>query len=93
MFEQVFFVEKGQQVFFDLRVFGSNACWYLNKSLHHCDVINTNEKKRVYNERVLQADHGTLTSLGFSIYGSMGRKCHKVYYQICYQKNVIYESQ
>ena len=55
------FWERGQQAFFDLRVFDPNTCRYLNKSLQHCHVINENEKKRTYNERVLQIDHGTFT--------------------------------
>ena len=71
--------ERGQQAFFDLRVFDHNACWYLNKSLQQCHVINKNEKKRAYNERVLQIDHGTFTPLIFSIYGSMAKECHKFY--------------
>ena len=73
------FWERGQQAFFDLRVFDPNACRYLNKSLQHFHAINENEKKRAYNERVLQVDHGTFTPLVFSIYGSMGRECHKFY--------------
>ena len=73
------FWERGQQAFFDLRVFYPNACRSLNKSLQHCHTINENEKKRAYNERVLQVDHDTFTPLVFSIYGSMGRECHKFY--------------
>ena len=73
------FWERGQQAFFDLRVFDPNACRYINKSLQHCQVINENEKKRAYNERVLQVDHGTFTPLAFSIYENMGRACHKFY--------------
>ena len=55
------FWEREQQAFFDLRVFDPNTSRYLNKSLQHCHVINENEKKRTYNERVLQIDHGTFT--------------------------------
>ena len=76
------FWERGQQAFFDLRVFDPNTCRYLNKSLQHSHLINENEKKGTYNERVLQADHGTFTSLVFSIYGGMGRECHKFYSQL-----------
>ena len=61
------FWERGQQAFFDLRVFDPNTCRYLNKSLQHCHVINENEKKRTYNERVLQIDHGTFTPCDFDI--------------------------
>ena len=73
------FWERGQQAFLDFRVFNPNAYRYLNKSQQHCHVMNENEKKRAYNERVLQLDHGTFTPLVFSIYGSKGRECHKFY--------------
>ena len=73
------FWERGQQAFFDLRVFDPNTYRYLNKSLQHCHVINENEKKRAYNERVQQIDHGTSTALVFSIYGNVARECYKFY--------------
>ena len=41
--------------------------------------MNEQEKKRAYNERILQIDHGTFTPLVFSINGSMGRECQKFY--------------
>ena len=72
------FWERGQQAFFDLRVFDPNACRYLNKSLQQCHVMNENEKKRAYSERVLQVDHDTFTPLVYSIYGSMARECRYI---------------
>ena len=69
------FWERGQQAFFDLRVFDPNACRYRNKSLQQCHVTNEQEKKRAYNQRIIQIDHGTFTPLVFSINGSMARKC------------------
>ena len=71
--------ERGQQAFSDLRVFDSKACCYPNKSLQQCHVMNEQEKKRTYNERVSQIDHGTFTPLIFAIYGSMGRECSTFY--------------
>ena len=73
------FWERGQQAFFDLRVFDPNACRYRNKSLQQCHITNEQEKKRAYNERIMQIDHGTFTPLVFSIYGSMARECQKFY--------------
>ena len=35
--------------------------------------MNEQEKKRSYNEKIPQIDHGTFTPLVFSINGSMGR--------------------
>ena len=73
------FWERGQQALLDLRVLDPNACRYLNNSLQQYHVIYANVKKRAHNERALQVDHGTFTTLAFSIYGSMGRECHKFY--------------
>ena len=80
MFEHVVFGKEDSKALFDLRVFNPNSYRYLNKSLQQCHVINDNEKKRAYNETVLQV--GTFTPLVFSIYKSMGRECHKFYSQL-----------
>ena len=37
------------------------------------------ERKRAYNERTLQTDHGTFIPLVFSINGNMGKECQKFY--------------
>ena len=49
---------RGQQAFFDVKVFDPNANWYLNKTLPQCFISNEKEKERQYNERVLEIDHG-----------------------------------
>ena len=63
-----------QQGFFVLSVFDPNTRRY-NKSLQQCYVMNEQEKKRAFNERILQIDHGTFKPLVFSINSSMGRRC------------------
>ena len=73
------FWEQGQQVSFDLMAFDPDACRYCNKSLQQCHVMNEQEKKRAYSERILQIDPGTFTPLVFSVNGSMGRECQKFY--------------
>ena len=73
------FWEQGQQAFFDLRVFDPNTCRYRKKSLQQCHVLNEQEKKRVYNKRILQVDHGTFTTLAFSINSNMGRECQQIF--------------
>ena len=70
-------------VFFDLRVF--DPCF---KSLQQCHVMNEQEKKRAYNERILQIDHCIFTPLVFSINGSMGRECLKIYSRLA---RIIFE--
>ena len=42
-------------------------------------------KKPNYNNRILQIEHRTFTPLVFSIYGSMGRECTKLYSKITEQ--------
>ena len=70
---------RGQEAFLDIRVFNPNANGYLNAALPRCHEINEKEKKRNYNNRILQIEHGTFTPLVFSIYGSMGREFAKFY--------------
>ena len=60
-------------------VFDPSANRYLNATLPRCHEINEKEKKRNYNNRILQTEHVTFTPLAFSIYGSMGRECTKFY--------------
>ena len=73
------FWKRGQQAFFDLRDFDPNACRYRNRSLQQCHVMNEQEKKTTYNEKILQIDHGAFTPLVFSISSSKGRECQKFY--------------
>ena len=65
--------------FLDIRISDPNTNRYLNGTLPRCHEINEKEKKRNYNNRILQIEHGTFTPLVFSIYGSMGRDCKKFY--------------
>ena len=41
--------------------------------------INEKEKKRHYNERVQQIEHGSFSPLVFSALGGMARECRAVY--------------
>ena len=52
----------GQEAFFDVRVFDPNANRYLNKALPQCYIQKEKGKKRQYNEKVLEIDHGSFTS-------------------------------
>ena len=53
--------------------------WNNSKSLQQCHIMNEQEKKRAYNERILQIDHGTFTPVRFSINDIMGRECQTFY--------------
>ena len=64
---------------FQLKGFQPKRLSYRNRSLQQCHVMDEQEKKGDYNERILQIDHGVFTPLVFSINGSMGRECQKFY--------------
>ena len=70
---------RGQEAFLNIRVFNANANRCINTTLPQCHETNDKEKKRNYNYRILQIEHGAFTTLAFSIYGSMGRECTKFY--------------
>ena len=67
---------NGQQAFFDVRVFDPSASRYANQTMQQCFAKNEKEKKRNYNDRVINVDNGSFTPLIFSIHGGMGRECN-----------------
>ena len=73
---------KGQNAFFDIRVFDPNALRYFNINLQKSYSRNEMEKKRHYNDRVLEVENGSFTPLVFSIYGGMGRECQTFYHRL-----------
>ena len=72
----------GQTTFFDVRVFNPNAKRYVNQELSKAYDINEKEKKKQYNERILQVEHGTFTPLVMSASGGMSRECQKFYIRL-----------
>ena len=72
----------GQRVFCDVRVFDLNAQRYRNTELKRCYQRNEDEKKRKYNERVLQVENASFTPLVFSTHGGMGRECKKFFHRL-----------
>ena len=64
----------GQVAFFDVRVFIPTAKRYVNQELRKSYEVNEKEKKRQYNERILQVEHGTFTPLVMSTTGGMGHE-------------------
>ena len=73
------FWAAGQIAFFDIRVFYSNTSRYANQSLPQCYASNENEKKRKYNNRVMNVEYGCFTPLVFSANGVKGLECKKFY--------------
>ena len=68
------FWQAGQIVFFDVRVFNPNARRYAKPELSKTYQLNEKEKKRLYNEGIMQVEHGTFTPIAMSATGGMGRE-------------------
>ena len=66
------FWRRGSKAFIDVRIFNPLSKTSLSKPLKTSYKNNENEKKREYNERVLQIEHGTFTPLVFSTFGGVG---------------------
>jgi len=69
----------GQTAFFDVRVFNPLAARYRDTDLNKCYLQNEKEKKRHYNERVLNVEHGSFTPIVLSANGGVGREGEKFY--------------
>lgn len=68
------FWQRGQRAFFDVRVFHPFARSHVNRDLQAVFVTNEKEKKRAYNQRVIEVEHGSFTPLVFSSLGGCGRE-------------------
>ena len=73
------FWTRGQRTFFDVRVCDPTAPRLLSKPLQTIYKEHEQEKRRQYNQRVLQIEHGSFTPLVFSIYGGMSPECSRFY--------------
>ena len=73
------FWTTGQMAFFDVRVFNPNAKRYVSQEPSKTYELNEKEKKKQYNERILQVEHGSFTPLVMSATGGMGRESRKFY--------------
>ena len=68
------FWRPGQSAFFDVRLTNTNAQSQVNTPIESIYKKHENEKKRKYNDRVLNNEHGSFTPLVFSINGGLSRK-------------------
>lgn len=71
-----------QRAFFDVRVFNPFAPSYRNTSLAQCYRKNELEKRRAYDERIREIEHGSFSPLVFSAAGGMGETAKVVYKRI-----------
>ena len=63
-----------EKTFIDVRIFHPNASSYLHKSLSTVYMEHEREKKRAYNDRILNIEKGTFTPLVFSTAGGMSKE-------------------
>ena len=68
------FWSRQQCAFFDIRVFYPQAQSYRNQPIATLLKRNEAEKKRQYNDRIIQVERGTFTPLVFSTNGVMGQE-------------------
>ena len=76
---------SGQKALFHVRVFNPLASRYRNTPLSKHYTINENEKKKQYNECVLQVEHGSFTPLFMSSNGGFEGECGQFYSKLAEQ--------
>ena len=76
---QSFWGRDRQSAFFDVRVFNPFAPCYRSSTLAQCYRKNELEKKRAYEERVREIEHGSFSPLVFSAAGGIGPIATVVY--------------
>ena len=68
------FWNLAQDAYFDVRVFHPNAPCYRSRDLASVCKQHESAKKREYNQRIQNVEHGVFTPLVFTTTGSMGRE-------------------
>ena len=68
------FWQRGERSLFDVRVFNPFAPSYSKQKLSNAFLSNEREKKRAYNRRVIEVEHGSFTPFVSTPYGGYGRK-------------------
>jgi len=73
------FWTRGERAFFDIRVFDPTAPSYINQTLEAAHKRQENEKRRAYEERIINIEHASFTPLVFSVTGGMSTGTLKTY--------------
>merc|ERR1712002_1096681 len=76
------FWTRGERAFFDVRVFNPVAPSYIDQGLQAAHKLREEQKRRSYEERVINVEHGSFTPLIFTVAGGMGKQAQKVYSNI-----------
>ena len=82
---QGFWGDRFRRAFFDIRVFYPNATSYRNLQLSSVYRRHENEKKRNYEVRVREVEHGSFIPLVFSTSGGMGGLATTTYKRLASQ--------
>ena len=78
-----------QKTFLDIRVMHPNSPTYINKDIAQVYKTHEREKKRTYNERIIQVEKGSFTPIVVSTFGGMGQEAesfHKRLAQLISEK-------
>ena len=70
---------RQQQAYFDIKVFNPTASTYRNKSLRACHHSLEAGKRRDYQDRIINVEHGSFSPLIFSTSGGMSPTASVVY--------------
>ncbi len=68
-----FWGPRQQSAYFDVRILNPNAPSYRGTKLSACYRRHEREKRRAYEQRILEVEQGSFTPLVFSTSGGMGR--------------------
>ena len=66
-----------EKTFLDIRIMHPNCATYSNMSIEKIYCKHEREKKRHYNERVMQVEKGTFTPIVGSTFGGMGNEANR----------------
>ena len=65
----------GQNAYFDIRITNTNSASHVHQPPEKILIKYERHKKRDYNNRIMNIEHGTFTPLVFSVSGSAGPEC------------------
>ena len=71
------FWRRGQNAFIDVRVTNPGAATQTQTLIEKILAKHKKEKKRVYNERIMNVEQGTFTPLVFTVFGGRGQENEK----------------
>ena len=66
-----------ERTFLDIRIMHPNCPSYMDKDIAQVYRTHEKEKKKTYNERIIQVEKGTFTPIVFSTFGGMGPEAER----------------